>query len=202
MTRDWKTGGPISQGCQTYYCWKDLILKDEFGITEEDWNTVIQQTVTHIRDWGNQTISDRVACMVDLLLPPLEILWQGKEGKNDELSFYSFRWLPCRSLPGATVADHALTASAIAYCLGYDNGFRSEDKTLNKLRLSALTATWKDDGLGDIYDAVWSELSPIEPKPDGDVCEQIVHAAKTVASERSCIDSQKKVRYASTKTVC
>ena len=125
--------------------------------------------------------------MIDLLMPGLGTLWQGKSG---ELSSQLFRWLPCHSLPGATVADHALTASAIAYCLGYDNGFRCDNETLNRLRLSALTATWKDDRLDDIYDALWCEDSAIEPKADGDVCEQIVHAAKTVASKRICVDSQ------------
>ena len=40
MTRDWKkTGEPIENA---YYCWEDLILEDKFGITEEDWNTVIE----------------------------------------------------------------------------------------------------------------------------------------------------------------
>ena len=187
MTRDWKTGKSIEEGCQIHHCWKDLILEDTFGITEDDWNTVVKQTADHIRSWGKQEITELVSRMIDLLMPPLKTLWQGKSG---ELSAQLFRWLPCHSLPGATVADHALTASAIAYCLGYDNGFRCDNKTLDRLRLSALTATWKDDGLNDIYDALWCEDSPIEPKADGDVCEQIVHAAKTVASKRICVDSQ------------
>ena len=58
-------------------------------------------------------------------------------------------------LRGATVADHALTASAIAYCLAYDIDPRPDIETLDKLRLSALTATWKDDGLEKVYDALW-----------------------------------------------
>ena len=188
MIRNWKTGEPIEERDQVDYCWEDLILEDEFGITKEDWNEVIKLTIEHVRSWSEQDIAGRVSRMIDLLLPPLETLWQGKNG---ELSFRFFRWLPCRSLPGATVADHALTASAIAYCLGYDNGFRSDPEMLNQLRLSALTATWKDDGLSEIYDVVWAGLSPIEPNADGDVHECIVHAAKTVASERIPVDSQK-----------
>ena len=177
MTRDWKTGNPIEDA---HYCWKDLILDDEFGITQADWNAVIEQTAEHVHSWSEQDITGRVSRMVDLLLPPLETLWQGKNGE------LPFRWLPCRSLPGATVADHALTASAIAYCLGYDNGHRAE---IDHLRLSALTATWKDDGLGEIYDAVWSSgLSPIESNTDGDIHECIVYLAKTVASKRIDID--------------
>ena len=183
MTRDWKKTGEQIENA--HYCWADLILEDKFGITEEDWNTIIQQTVVHVQDWANLTLSERVSCMVDLLLPPLQTLWQGKDSK------FPFRWLPCRSLPGATVADHSLTASAIAYCLGYDNGYHADGETLDHLRLSALTATWKDDGFSDIYDAVWSGLPlSIEPKADGDVLECIVHAAKTVASKRIPVDSQ------------
>ena len=177
MTRDWKTDEPIKDK-DAHRQWKDLILGDQFGITREDWNTVIAQTAEHVLGWSKQDIAGRVSHMVDLLMPRLHKLWMGK---NSE---FPFRWLPCDSLPGATVADHALTASAIAYCLGYDNGFQSDIETLNQLRLSALTATWKGDGLGDIYEAVWSGLSPIEPKSDGDVGECIVHAAKTVAAER------------------
>ena len=126
----------------------------------------------------NKTSQGRVSRMIELLLPPLQTLWQGKNGE------LPFRWLPCLSLPGATVADHALTASAIAYCLGYDSGLRADVETLNQLRLSALTATWKDDGLGEIYDVVWDGFSPIEPKANGDVRERIVYLAKTVASKR------------------
>ena len=188
MTRNWKTGKPIEEGHQIHICWEDLILEDTFGITEDDWNTVVKQTADHIRNWGKQEIAGRISCLIDLLMPPLETLWQGKNG---ELSYQVFRWLPSCSLPRATVADHALTTSAIAYCLGYDNGFRCDKETLNRLRLSALTATWKDDDLGEIYNAVWDGLSPIEPKADGDVCEQIVHAAKTVAAKRIPVDSQK-----------
>ena len=181
MTRDWKTGEPIENA---HYYWEDLILKDGFGITQEDWSTVVEQTAEHVRSWSEQDITGRVSCIVNLLLPPLSTLWKGKKDK------LPFRWLPCHSLPGATVADHALTASAIAFCLGYDNGFRSEIKTLDQLRLSALTATWEEDGLGEIYDAVWSGLSPIAPKADGDVQERIVHAAKAVASKRLPVDSK------------
>ena len=184
MTRNWKTGEPIEEEHQVDYCWEDLILDDKFGITKEDWTTVIVLTIEHIRSWSEQDIAGRVSRVIDLLLPPLETLWQGKNG---ELSFRFFRWLPCRSLPGATIADHALTASAIAYCLGYDNDLRAE---IDFLRLSALTATWKEDGLDEIYDAVWSGFSPIEPKADGDVRECIVHAAKTVASKRDSVEDQ------------
>ena len=181
MTRDWKTGESIED---SYYCWKDPILEDEFGITEADWNKVIQQTVAHVRNWADQSIAARVSGIVDLLLPPLETLWQGK--KDGELLF---RWLPCRSLQGATVADHSLTASAISYCLGYDDGLHTEEETLDYLRLSALTATWKADRLGEIYDTLWTGLSPIEPKTDGNSLERIVYLAKTVASERTRIDT-------------
>ena len=187
MTRNWKTGNPIEN---THYCWKDLILKDTFGITEEDWNAVIQQTVTHILDWGNQSISDRVSCVVDLLLPRLEALWQGKKGKDGELSFHSFRWLPCHSLQGAAVADHALTASAIAYCLAYDEDPRPDAELLNKVRLSAMTATWQDDVFGEVYDILWAGHSPVEPKEDGNNLERIVHLAKTAASDRKEIDAK------------
>ena len=141
MIRDWKKTGESIQ--EAHYCWNDLILDDKFGITQDDWDAVIEQTANHVRSWSEQDITGRVSRLIDLLLPPFETLWQGKNGE------LSFRWLPCPSLPGATVADHALTASAIAFCLGYDNGFRSEIKTPNQLRLSALTATWKEDGLGD-----------------------------------------------------
>ena len=187
MTRDWKTGALIDQGHQIHYCWEDLILEDKFGITQENWNTVVKQTTDHIQSWGKQDIAERVSRIIDLLMPPLQTLWQGKD---IELSYQLFRWLPCSSLPGATVADHALTASAIAYCLGYDNGFHADDETLDHLRLSALTATWKDNGLGGIYDIIWDGLSPIDPKADDGVLECIVHAAKTVASERISVDSQ------------
>lgn len=187
MTRDWKTGKPIENAI---YCWKDLILEDEFGITAEDWNTVIKETVEHIRSWAGPVLADRVSCMIDLLLPPLEALWQGKKGKDGELSFHSFRWLPCCSLPGATVADHFLTASAIAYCLVYDEDPRPNDELLNKVRLSALTATWKDDGLSEVYDALWTGHSPIEPKADGNNFERIVYLAKKAASERKEIDTK------------
>ena len=178
MIRNWKTGELIEEEHQIDYCWEDLILEDKFGITEEDWNEVIKLTTEHVHSWSEQDIAGRVSRMIDLLLPPIEALWQGKNG---ELSFRFFRWLPCRSLPGATVADHALTASAIAYCLGYDSDLRVE---IDRLRLSALTATWKEDGLDEIYDAVWSGFSPIEPKADGDVRERIVYLAKVVASKR------------------
>ena len=184
MTRDWKKTDETVENA--YYCWKDLLLEDKFGITEEDWNDVIQQTIEYVRSWENPTITDRITLMVNLLLPPLQTLWHGKAGKH------IFRWLPCSSLPGATVADHSLTASAIAYCLGYDNGYKSDTDILDQLRLSALTATWKEDGLGDVYDAVWAGLSgsAIAPESDGDMCEQIVHAAKTVASEHSPVDAR------------
>ena len=39
MTRDWKTGEPIENA---HYYWEDLILKDGFGITQEDWSTVVE----------------------------------------------------------------------------------------------------------------------------------------------------------------
>ena len=111
MIRDWRTGEPIHVQDEVYIIrWKDLILEDEFGITLEDWNTTVEQTAEHIRGWSEQGIAERISCMVDLLMPSLQTLWQGKDGE------LSFRWLPCRSLPGATVADHALTASAIVYC--------------------------------------------------------------------------------------
>ena len=181
MTRDWKTGEQIENAL---YCWEDLILKDEFGITEKDWNNVIEQTVAHMQGWSKNDITGRVTCLIDLLLPPLQTLWQGKDR---ELSHRTFRWLPCKSLKGATVADHALTSSAIAYCLAYDLEPRPEIEVLDKLRLSALTATWKDDGLGDVYDVLWGEDSPIEPKEDGKELEQIVFLAKTAASERKDI---------------
>ncbi len=192
MVRNWKTGEPIEDAHELYqfedahepYQWEDLILEDQFGITQTDWNDVIERASEHVQGWPEHDIAGRISCIIDLLMPRLQTLWQGKDGKNGELSFRSFRWLPCCSLPGATVADHALTASAIAYCLGYDNGFKSKVETLNRLRLSALTATWKNDGLGDIYDAVWAGLLPIEGKADGDVLECIVYAAKTVASKR------------------
>ncbi len=192
MTRDWKTGKLLKEGQQIHYCWTDLILGDQFGITQEDWDTVVEQTAAHIRDWPEQRITERVSFMIELLLPQLDVLWQGRVGADGELSFRSFRWMPCRSLPGATVADHALTASAIAYCLGYDNGYKSDTDILDQLRLSALTATWKEDGLDDVYDAVWAGLltSAIAPESDGDVCAQIVHAAKTVASEHSPVDAR------------
>ena len=190
MTRDWITGKSIKENYQVQLLWKDLILEDEFGITEEDWKAVIQQTATHIRDWGNQTVSDRVFYIVDLLLPPLEALWQGKKGKDGELSFHSFRWLPCHSLKGATVADHALTASAIAYCLAYDEDPRPDDELLNKIRLSAMTATWQDDGLDEVYNTLWSGHTPIEPKSDGNEIERIVYLAKTVASNRCKIKTK------------
>ena len=184
MTRDWKTGKLLEEGQQVHCCWEDLILGDQFGITQEDWDVVVEQTAAHIYGWPEQDITQRISGMIKLLLPQLDVLWQGRVGADDKLSFRSFRWMPCRSLSGATIADHALTASAIAYCLGYDNGYRSDTDTLDRLRLSALTATWKEDGLGDVHNAVWAGLptSAIAPKSDGDVCEQIVHAAKTVAS--------------------
>ena len=110
MTRDWKKDKTIENA---YYCWKDLILEDTFGITEKDWNIVIQQIVAYIQDWSNYTITDRVSCMVDLLIPPLQTLWQEKKQLwEKEKGEFLFRWLPCKSLQGATVADHALTASA------------------------------------------------------------------------------------------
>ena len=181
MTRDWKTGKQIEN---PHRCWKDLILGDEFGITEEDWQNVIQRTVTHIQTRKNQTITQRVTQIVDLLLPPLEVLWQGKDGKHP------FRWLPCRSLSGATVADHSLTASAIAYCLAYDISPRPDNDTLDKIRLSALTATWKEDGLGEVHDALWGKDSPIEAKKDGTEHERIVFYAKTAASEKNSIENR------------
>lgn len=181
MIRNWKTDKPIDN---PNYCWEDLILKDKFGITTEDWNTVIKQTVEHVRSWGEQDISGRVSCLIDLLLPPVQILWQGKDG---ELSHRTFRWLPCKSLKGATVADHALTASAIAYCLGYDLN-PSDIQTLDKLRLSALTATWREDELEDVYNTLWTGHEPIEPNQDGTELEKIVFLAKTAASKRAEIN--------------
>lgn len=180
MTRDWKTGNPIENA---HYCWEDIILKDKIGITEEDWNTIIRQTVAHVSDWTDHTITKRVSCMIDLLLPPLQTLWQEK---NSELPF---RWLPSRLLPGATVADHSLTASAIAYCLAYDIHSHPDIETLDHLRLSALTATWKEnDELGEVYDTLWAGHTPIEPNKDGNNLERIVFLAKTTASERICPD--------------
>ena len=186
MTRDWKTGNSIEN---THHCWEDLILKDTFGITDEDWKSVIQDTVEHIRSWEDQTITERVTCMVDLLLPQLQTLWQGKKNLCQEKDGkLLFRWLPCRSLKGATVADHALTASAIAYCLAYDEKPRPDSETLDRLRLSAMTATWIEDGLEDVYQALWGEDSPIEPKENGSDCERIVFLAKTTASKRDKIN--------------
>ncbi|MDE0481487.1 MAG: type III-B CRISPR-associated protein Cas10/Cmr2 [Candidatus Poribacteria bacterium] len=181
MTRDWKTDEPIENAL---YCWEDLILKDEFGITKKDWNNVIEQTVGHIQGWSENNITERVTHLIDLLLPPLQTLWQGNNGE------LPFRWLPCLSLSGATVADHALTASAIAYCLAYDMDPRPDIDTLNKIRLSALTAAWKFDGLQDIYKAVWVGHEPIKPKADGTNFECIVHLAKTAASQRKEIDTK------------
>ena len=187
MTRDWSTGNSIEN---PHHQWEDPILKDEFGITIEDWNDIIQQTATHVKGYVNHTIRERVTYMVDLLIPPLKTLWQGKKGNDNELSFHSFRWLPCPSLRGATVADHALTVSAIAYCLAYDIDPRPDIDTLNKVRLSALTATWKEDGLDDVYDILWAgvENSRIEPDANGDVLSRIMYLAKTVASDRTCPD--------------
>ena len=187
MTRNWKTNKQITELDQIHYCWKDLILDDKFGITEADWNAVIQKTVEHIHSWTQKDIKGRVSCMIELLLPQLDVLWRGKVGQEDELSFRSFRWLPCRSLPGATVADHALTASAIAYCLAYDLDPRPKIETLDRLRLSALTVTWKEDGLDAVYDALWSGESPIEPEKEGSELERIVFLAKTAASKRTKI---------------
>ncbi len=187
MTRDWKTGKQIENA---HYCWEDLILEDTFGITEKDWNAVVQDTIAHIGSWTAQTITERVNCMVDLLLPPLQTLWQGKD------SSHPFRWLPCRSLPGATVADHSLTASAIAYCLAYDEEPRPDIETLDYLRLSALTATWKDDDeLGAVYDTLWAGHKPIEPNKDGNNHERIVFLSKTAASERICPDKVEFNKY-------
>ena len=186
MTRDWKTGNSIEN---THHCWEDLILKDTFGITDEDWKSVIQQTVAHVRNWADLTITERVTCMVDLLLPQLQTLWQGKKNLCQEKDGkLLFRWLPCRSLKGATVADHALTASAIAYCLAYDEKPRPDGETLDRLRLSAMTATWIEDGLEDVHHALWGEDSPIEPKENGSDCERIVFLAKTAASKRDKIN--------------
>ena len=186
MTRDWKTNKQLTDSDQIHDCWTDLILDDKFGITKEKWNAVIEQTVEHIRGWAEKDIKGRVSGLVDLLLPPLETLWQGKTG---EPSFRWFRWLPSKSLKGATVADHALTASAIAYCLAYDLESRPDIDTLDKLRLSALTATWKADGLENVYNALWTGHEPIEPNPDGSEHEQIVFLAKTAASERTEIEA-------------
>ena len=187
MIRNWKTSKQITELDQVHCRWPDLILDDEFGITKENWNTVIEKTVEHVRNWTEEDVKGRVSCIIELLLPQLDVLWQGKVGPNDDLSFRSFRWLPCRSLPGATVADHALTASAIAYCLAYDIEPRPKIETLDKLRLSTLTATWKEDGLQDVYDALWGEDSPIEPNENGNTLERIVFLAKTAASERTRI---------------
>ena len=181
MMRDWKTSQPIEKA---HYCWKDLILEDEFGITETDWNRVIEQTVTHVRSVSDQDIALRLSRILDLILPPLATLWQEKA------AVLPFRWLPCQSLQGATVADHSLTASAIAYCLGYDDEkLRANSETLNKLRLSAMTATWEDDGLGNVYETLWAGQTPIVPKADGDALERIVFLAKTVASDRISINT-------------
>ena len=182
MMRNWKTDESIED---PHHCWKDLILEDTFGIAEKDWKNVIEQTVDHIQGWSENNITGRVTRLIDLLLPPLQTLWQGKDR---ELSHRTFRWLPCKSLRGATVADHALTASAIAYCLAYDLEPRPDIETLDRLRLSALTATWKEDGLGNVYSALWGEDSPIEPKEDGGELEQIVFLAKAAASERTKIN--------------
>ena len=181
MTRDWKTGKQIENA---NYCWNDLILKDKFGITEKDWKNVVQGTVTCIGSWPNLTITERVTQMIYLLLPPLETLWQGKYYK------LPFRWLPCKSLKGATVADHALTASAIAYCLAYDISPRPDNDTMDKIRLSALTATWKDDGLGEVYDALWEKDSPFEAKENGEKYEHIVFLAKTTAAKKENIENK------------
>ena len=177
MTRDWKTNDNTENIDQP---WEDTILEDQYTIKPEDWQNVIQKTVTHIQNWKDQTISERVTQMVDLLLPPLKDLWQEKEHP------IPFRWLPSRSLSGATVADHSLTASAIAYCLAYDTEHRTDKETLDKLRLSALTATWKDDGLEDVFNALWGDDTPIEPNPDGNELEHIMFLAKTAASKRIC----------------
>ena len=184
MTRDWETNKQITDLDQIHDCWTDLILEDKFGITKEKWDAVIAETVEHIRGWTEKDIKERVSCLVDLLLPPLGTLWQGKTG---EPSFRWFRWLPCKSLKGATVADHALTASAIAYCLAYDLEPLPDIETLDKIRLSALTATWKEDGLENVYDALWDEDSPFEPNKNGCELERIVFLAKTAASERTKI---------------
>lgn len=181
MKRDWKTGEPIEN---PHHEWKDLILEDEFGITKNDWDTTIQDTVKHIQDKEKSTLSDRISCIMDLLLPPVETLWQGKDSEHPS------RWLPCKSLQGATVADHALTASAIAYCLAYDISPRPDNDTLDKIRLSALTATWKEDGLGEVYDALWEKDSPIEAKENGEEYEHIVFLAKTAASEKNSIENK------------
>ncbi len=186
MKRDWKTGKPVENSHHEWkdHEWKDLILKDEFGITKNDWDTTIQDTVKHIQDKEKSPLSDRISCIMDLLLPPVETLWQGKVDK------LPFRWLPCKSLQGATVADHALTASAIAYCLAYDISPRPDNDTMDKIRLSALTATWKEDGLEEVYDALWENDSPIAAKKNGEEYEHIVFLAKTTASKKQIIKNK------------
>ena len=170
MTRDWKTGELIEAA---RYRWKDPILNDAFGITQADWDTVIEQTVAHIRRWDAPRIAERTAYLVELLAPPLQRLWQGKNGE------VPFRWLPCCSPPWRNSGRPRVDCRPPSrYCLGYDNGFQSDLETLDRLRLSALTATWQEDGLGEVYDAVWTGLSPIVPNASGDMLAQIVHLAK------------------------
>ena len=83
MTRDWKTRESMEN---PHYCWEDPILKDEFGITEKDWKDTIQQTVKHIRDQMDLTLKARISCILDVLLPPLQTLWQGKRKTSVENS--------------------------------------------------------------------------------------------------------------------
>ena len=69
MTRNWKTSKQITELEQVHYQWTDLILKDKFGITKKDWNTIIEKTKEHVHSWREQDISDRISCMIALLLP-------------------------------------------------------------------------------------------------------------------------------------
>lgn len=82
MIRNWNTSKQITESDQVHCQWTDLILDDKFGITEENWNTVIEKTVEHIRSWGQQDISGRISCMIELLLPQLDVLWKGKIGSR------------------------------------------------------------------------------------------------------------------------
>ena len=134
----------ITELDQIHYCWRDLILDDKFGITEEDWNAVIQETVEHIHSWTQKDIKGRVSGIVDFCCFHH---WRpyGKE-KPVSLCSGGFRWLPCKSLKGATVADHALTASAIAYCLAYDLEPRPDIETLDKLPPFCLDSNLEREG--------------------------------------------------------
>jgi len=172
--------------------WRDFITKDYLGIPQDDWSQVINQTVAHIKSWQVGSVSDvdelpgkLYALLAPMTLPQLP-------DNSDKLNHHHFCLLPGYNHPGAMLADYALTCSAIAYCLAYDNGYRDDISQLQRLRLSAMTSEMSEH-CRDVYDAIWdlTSITPIIPNIEGNKLERILYLVQLAAASRMLVKNGK-----------